>query len=193
MSDDLEIWKDIKEYEGKYQVSTAGRVRRLYKHEPPRVLKPTWHKHSRSERLEIMLFDKNSVRKTHTVARLVAETFIGIPDGASIHHKNGLRRDNWIGNLEIVQHKDLGHIYGGRYNTKPVVKIDKNGDVVEVYANASRAAEANYFHPSSVAKRCNGKRNSLFAPDGYAYCWDDERELNQTINNIKKVNANGKD
>ena len=40
MKEELEIYKDIPEYEGSYQVSNIGNVKSFYKNGKERILKP---------------------------------------------------------------------------------------------------------------------------------------------------------
>lgn len=57
--------------------------------------------------------------KNRTVHRLVAETFLGDVRGFTVNHKNGIKSDNRLGNLEICSNKDnMSHAYkyGIRYN-----------------------------------------------------------------------------
>lgn len=82
-----EIWKDIKDYEGLYQVSNMGMVKSLGRYQK---------NHSklqyREEHIMPLLFDgkhryqqvclcKNGIAKKYLIHRLVAETFIENVDG----------------------------------------------------------------------------------------------------------------
>ena len=77
---DAEIWKDVLQYDGKYQVSSKGRVRRLeldgtYK-DMPTIF-------ARKETVVVVLskkVDGETVRKTLQVKRIEAEAFIPNPD-----------------------------------------------------------------------------------------------------------------
>lgn len=66
----MEIWKDIKDFEGLYQVSNFGRVRSFYK--GCRILSPG---ETRRGYLRVCLC-KNGKRKSFLVHRLVAEAFL---------------------------------------------------------------------------------------------------------------------
>lgn len=80
-----EIWRDIRGYEGKYQVSNLGNARSLNYKNTKRInlLKPNkLVKGYRAFRL-----CKDGVYTYHYVHRLVWETFVGkIPDGYEIDH-----------------------------------------------------------------------------------------------------------
>ena len=98
----MEIWKDIKNYEGFYQVSNYGRIRSLN-----RIVKDTTK--NRKQRIkgqilkntdngngyQLVFLTKNSRRKNYYVHRLVAEHFISNPNNyKEINHKNFNKLDN---------------------------------------------------------------------------------------------------
>lgn len=105
-----EIWKDIKNYKGYYQVSNFGNirsVRRTIKHpwnkfriRNGKVLKPSinydGYKH--------VVLSKDSIRKSFDVHRLVAETFIDKTD-VIVNHKDGNKLNNNVENLEWMSHQ----------------------------------------------------------------------------------------
>ena len=105
-----EIWKDIKGYEGLYQVSNLGRVKSLDRtYKSPltntemitrrgKVLKPLFNRGYYSVALS---FGNKVIRKS--IHRLVAEAFISNPGNKlQVNHKNGVKNDNNINNLEWV-------------------------------------------------------------------------------------------
>ena len=86
----MENWKDIKGYEGLYQVSNFGRVKSL-RYGKEKVRKQTTTKTCKYNAIGLR---KNNKRKTVLVHRLVAETFIPNPNKYSeVNHKDecGLR------------------------------------------------------------------------------------------------------
>jgi len=89
-----EIWKDIPNYEGAYQVSSLGKVKSL-KWGKERVLK---FKKDRYGYTRVDLC-KEGEKKNHKVHRLVMLVFAGESD-LQVNHINGIKADNRIENLE---------------------------------------------------------------------------------------------
>ena len=85
-----EIWKDVKGYEGLYQVSNFGNVKSLIRN---KILKLSYsHNGYRLVSLR---------RKTFRVHRLVAEAFISNPNNFSwVNHKDENKENNCVDNLE---------------------------------------------------------------------------------------------
>ena len=75
-----EIWKDVKDYEGLYQVSNLGRVKSIRKN---KILSP---KHNWDGYLRIQLWRNNKNRYV-SIHRLVAEAFIQNPNDKSYRWK----------------------------------------------------------------------------------------------------------
>lgn len=103
------IWGDIKDYEGIYQVSNLGDVKSLdrlltngkRRKGLIRILNPI-----EGGYLSLSLC-KGGVRRTLKVHRLVAETFIPNPDNKpEVNHKDGVRINNCVYNLEWVTHEE---------------------------------------------------------------------------------------
>ena len=91
----MENWKDIKGYEGLYQVSNIGRVKRLvgFKCNVERFLKGSKDKDGY---IQIYL-SKDGNAKMYKLHRLVAEAFVPNPDNKpEIDHINTIRTDNTV-------------------------------------------------------------------------------------------------
>jgi len=188
----INMWLDVPGFEGRYQASYSGDIRRLYKTRKSRILQP-YKKNGRSGNaasnwLYIKLTDDEGKTKEYTVHSIIAVTFLGPrPPGHVVRHTNGMHRDNWVSNLEYITQKELGKLTGGSGNRKTVAKIDHQGEIVATYSSARKCARENYFSYQTIIDRCNGKgcKKSIMAPDGYAYSWDDdERILNSVIRRV---------
>ena len=101
-----EIWKDIKEYEGLYQVSNLGRVRSVDRRLPFKDGKKFWKSSfisispNNCGYMRVGLV-KNKKQKKHFVHRLVAEVFIDNPcDLEQVNHLDGNKENNKVSNLE---------------------------------------------------------------------------------------------
>jgi len=89
-----EIWKDVPNYEGLYQVSNLGKVRSL-KFGKERVLKP----YANGAGYYQVDPCKDGVKKKKSIHRLVMLAFVGESD-LQVNHKNGIKTDNRLENLE---------------------------------------------------------------------------------------------
>ena len=106
----IEIWKDIKGYEGLYQVSNIGNVRSLMFRNnkiKKKRNKPLLMKYSKRSGYYIVNLRKNSIRKSHQVHRLVAEAFLKKEKNKDIvNHKDFNRLNNNVNNLEWCTQKE---------------------------------------------------------------------------------------
>ena len=116
-----EIWKDIEDYEGLYQVSNLGKVKSL----PKLVNRKNNSKYLTNEKiLKPLSFGYARVilsNKSYSVHRLVAEAFIPNPNNLPIiNHKDGNKQNNCIDNLEWCDYS---------YNNKEAYRIGLNKSV----------------------------------------------------------------
>lgn len=108
-----EKWKDVKGFEGKYQVSNQGRVRSIERQIINRrgrkqmikeVIKRPDYSPNGYERVSLYKMGKG---RHYRVAKLVYEAFVGpIPEGMEIDHCNGENTDNRLCNIRAVSHRE---------------------------------------------------------------------------------------
>lgn len=93
-----EIWKDIKGYEGLYKVSNLGKLKNAKGDIIGKcIIKEGYN------RLQLI---NNHTKKNYLVHRLVALNFIDNPNNYEcINHKNGIKTDNRVENLEWCTRK----------------------------------------------------------------------------------------
>jgi hypothetical protein len=113
---ETEIWKDIKEYEGLYQVSSEGRVKSLpkehrYGSKSEKILKlGKTIKQRNGEDYPIVSLSKDGVVSGYRIHRLVATVFIPNPHNKeTVNHINGIKNDNRVQNLEWATHSEQNY------------------------------------------------------------------------------------
>ena len=107
----MEKWLDVVGYEGVYQVSSEGRLKRMF---PRKSAKAGIYdkKTSLNKYIQVKLCHNNNRRRT-AMHRLVMESFVGpCPKNKEVNHKNGIKSDNRLENLEYVTRgENIKHAY----------------------------------------------------------------------------------
>lgn len=181
-----EVWRDVKDYKGLYQVSNLGRVKsvkRYVKHYKggvksisERILKLT----NDSYGYLVIHLSKNGVGKMYKVHRLVAEAFIPNQDNKpTVDHINTIKTDNRIENLRWAtdteqkkneltkQHSSEAHKgektnfygkYGKKHpNSKPVLQYDLDGNFIKEWECASQVQREINIISSNITSCCRGR------------------------------------
>ncbi len=197
--DQVDIWKDIQGFNGKYQVSYSGQVRRIYKSGKTKILaqfkKAGKAREVYRDRLLVHLTDDKGKDFTIMVHQIVAKHFLGKPKPGQVpYHINGCVMDNWASNLGYIDKKVLGKITGASSRRQPVAKINTEGEIVECYSSAREAGRQNFMSYQTIMDRCNGKCKKAFAPDGYEYAWEEKQiSMNKAIRRIELSKVNEED
>ena len=133
----MEIWKDIKNYEGCYQVSNDGKIKTVSrlikrKNKGDFILKSRILKQLKNNKgyFNIRLCF-NNIKKSFTVHRLVANAFIiNFKNKPQINHINCIKSDNRIENLEWVTNDENQHHAKINGTRKGITAGEKNGRAI---------------------------------------------------------------
>ena len=98
-----EIWKDIKNYEGKYQISDLGRIKSLNFNNTNTscILIP---KIKKTNGIAEITLNQNNIHHYFTISRLVIETFTNLKLNRNhiIMYKDGNKQNCALNNLYII-------------------------------------------------------------------------------------------
>lgn len=195
-----EIWKDIPNYEGIYQISNLGNVKSLergimhaghFSHIKEKIMKPFKNKGG----YYCIKLSKNQKYKPFKIHRLVAICFIPNPNGYEcVNHKDEDKTNNNVSNLEWCT-KSYNNNYGTRQLRKrKVLQYNLEGDFVAQYESITMASKHTGIPYSGIKGCCHGESNTSY---GYIWCFDSseiKEKLNKFINSKPiKVSVYSKD
>lgn len=169
----MEKWREIVGYEGLYQISSYGRIKRVkhwknqrtsrknkyynYRELPEKILSP--YKHGRYDAISL---SKDRKVTTYLVHRLVAKAFIENKNNyPEVNHKDCDGHNNNVDNLEWCD-RTYNINYADR-TKKAAEAIEKKVVCVETgetYASGAKAALATGLQKSKISLVCNGKRTT---------------------------------
>ncbi len=153
-----ETWRAVVGYEGLYEVSNQGRIRRV------KIIEPTKKKHGY---MQVSLVDRSGKRKSLRLHRIVAEAFIPNPENKpQVNHKDENPENNRAGNLEWATAEENTN-YGSRTaraaakngSKTPIVQIEPETlAVVAEYPGQSAAARETGIAASCINACLRGKQ-----------------------------------
>lgn len=148
----MELWKDIDGFDGLYQISNLGQVRRIYKTIPPKTLTP-WITNNGYLQIDL------GTRGRKSIHRLVADAFCERDLSATcVNHINGVKTDNRADNLEWVDSsKNSKHSFYQLNNktrdNKPVLCVETG----EIFISISEASRRKQLNSGNISSCCRGK------------------------------------
>lgn len=152
-----EIWKDIKGFEGIYQVSNLGRIKSLhFKREL--IMKLNLKKNGYYQ----VRLKNEGKSKDYLVHRLVAEAFIPNPNNyPQVNHIDENKQNNKVENLEWCTVL-YNNIYGERLNKvkkvlqKETYQYDFNWNLINIYKSNKEASRKTKIPAGNISSCCNG-------------------------------------
>lgn len=182
----MEIWKDIRGYEGLYQVSNTGRIRSLDR----------YIKHSSGNGLQIMRgrviklklhngyyfigLHKDGKCITRNVHRLVAEAFICNPENKPcIDHINTIKTDNRVENLRwctqleninnpaTIKKMKINHHLKNQFGklhpySKPVLQFSLTDKFIKKWDCGADIERELGYKNGYISNCCNGKKEKAY-------------------------------
>ena len=158
----MEEWKDIKDYEGYYQISSYGRVKNI---KTGKILKGDTNNIGYKR---VWLYAP--VKKRFFIHRLVALHFCeGYQEDLVVNHKDGNKLNNVAENLEWVTHSEndlhayklkLRKPYPCQFKHRIIAYDLLTEETIKIYNNIKDCCNDLKVARSNVYNCCNGKQKS---------------------------------
>ena len=165
-----EIWKDIKNYEDLYQVSSFGNVKSLKR---DITLSPTKNRRG----YIIVSLSADNTKRTFSVHRLVAQAFIDNPENKpQVNHIDGDKTNNcaynleWATNSENQKHAFSNGLQTNIGNNNPkcrkINQYDLSNNLIKTWHSIYEITKQLGYSRSSIWRCCAGKYKT-----SHGYIW----------------------
>ena len=181
----MEIWKDIKGYEGLYQVSNLGNVKRtlfinrMTTKAKEKQLKP----YTNDKGYVQVTLHKDGRAKLCFLHRLVAEAFIPNEDNLpQVNHKDENKGNNNADNLEwcsVKYNLEYGTARQRQANTikQKVEQYDLQGNLLKIWDGVVDASKELKINANNISSCCHDKRKTA---GGYVWKYSDGKSYRMT-------------
>ena len=175
-----EIWKDIKGWEGKYQISNYGRIKIFnYRNRGKDVIREGFDNGKGYLRIR---FSNKYKNETHRINRLEAITFgLSIPEHLKdipieqleVDHIDGNKKNNRLDNLRWTTHKEncnnpitlqkiskshIGLLINRKDSSKPIFQINpKTNEIIAEFPSSAEIKRMFGYNDNHIRECCNGK------------------------------------
>lgn len=164
-----EEWRDIKGFEGAYQVSNLGNVRSL---DRDYIVADGVHRHYKGKLLTrvnagkgyyIVMMQYKGRKSQQRVCRLVADAFCPNPYGyTQVNHKDENKSNDCADNLEwctASYNVNYGTANKGRSikHSRKINQYDLNGNYIRSWGSLTQAAKELKLYTTNISKACKGK------------------------------------
>jgi len=158
-----ELWRDVPDYEGLYQVSNFGKVRKA----DGTLMQGNLNSYG----YHVVSLTKHGKKKDKKVHRLVAMAFVPPIAGKDfVNHKDGNKVNNYAGNLEWCTRGENNihsiEVLETPRNSCPVWQLSKDGQLLGLFVNVATAARVVDGNAMMISACCRGTAQSA-----YGYCW----------------------
>lgn len=154
----MQIWKKIPGFDD-YIISNEGKIKSLnYRNKG--IIKEI-KQHNDKDGYKVSVLNQCC----HSTHRLVAKTFLeDYDEKLQVNHKNGIKNDNRIENLEMVTNKE-----NSQHRTKvlkkgritPVLMLDKiTNEIIKEFDSTREAERIMNIEHSTISKVCKGKKKT---------------------------------
>lgn len=157
----VEIWKDIKGYEGFYKISNLGNIKSLPRNgtiKYEKILKPN----NVAGYYQVSL-QKNGIVEHKKIHRLVAEAFIQNPkEKKEVNHIDGNKHNNSVDNLEWVttSENQIHSKYVLGKGLRKVLQYSKDNNFIKEWRSIIEASKNLNIKSSNICDCCLKNRKT---------------------------------